>query len=61
MSKNNGDTLLSEDDSRYVMFPIKDQDIWKMYLKQKYLQKYLQIYGQRLSFAKTIFEYNLHL
>jgi ribonucleoside-diphosphate reductase subunit M2 len=35
MSKTNGDILLSEDDSRYVMFPIKDQDIWKMYLKQE--------------------------
>lgn len=35
MSKNNKDILLSEDDSRYVMFPIKDQDIWKMYLKQE--------------------------
>ena len=27
--------LLLEDDSRYVMFPIKDQDIWKMYKKQE--------------------------
>lgn len=26
--------LLFEDDNRYVMFPIKDQDIWKMYKKQ---------------------------
>lgn len=25
--------LLKPDDSRYVMFPIKDQDIWKMYKK----------------------------
>lgn len=26
--------LLKPDDSRYVMFPIKDNDIWKMYKKQ---------------------------
>ena len=26
--------LLTEDNSRYVMFPIKDYDIWKMYKKQ---------------------------
>ena len=25
--------LLKADDSRYVMFPIKDNDIWKMYKK----------------------------
>jgi ribonucleotide reductase beta subunit family protein with ferritin-like domain len=35
MNKNSGDILLTEDDNRYVMFPIKDQDIWKMYLKQE--------------------------
>ena len=35
MNKNSGDILLNEDDNRYVMFPIKDQDIWKMYLKQE--------------------------
>lgn len=28
------DPLLKEDTSRYVMFPIQDQDIWKMYKKQ---------------------------
>ena len=28
------DILLTPDDSRYVMFPIQDQDIWKMYKKQ---------------------------
>jgi ribonucleoside-diphosphate reductase subunit M2 len=26
--------LLTEDDSRYVMFPLKDHDIWRMYKKQ---------------------------
>ena len=26
--------LLSEDTSRYVMFPVQNQDIWKMYKKQ---------------------------
>jgi ribonucleotide reductase beta subunit family protein with ferritin-like domain len=26
--------LLEEDDKRFVMFPIKDQDIWSMYKKQ---------------------------
>ena len=35
MSKNEYEFLLKEDDSRYTMFPIKDQDIWKMYLKQE--------------------------
>ena len=28
------DPLLKEDTSRYVMFPIVDEDIWKMYKKQ---------------------------
>ena len=28
------DPLLSTNDSRYVMFPIKDNEIWKMYKKQ---------------------------
>ena len=35
MNKNNNEPLLQEDDNRYVMFPIKDQNIWKMYLKQE--------------------------
>ena len=26
--------LLTEDDNRYVMFPIQDQNIWDMYKKQ---------------------------
>ena len=34
MSKNNNEPLLTEDESRYVMFPIKDESIWKMYKKQ---------------------------
>ncbi len=34
MSKNNQEPLLTEDESRYVMFPIKDESIWKMYKKQ---------------------------
>lgn len=34
MSKNNAEPLLTSDDNRFVMFPIKDQDIWKMYKKQ---------------------------
>lgn len=29
----NNEPLLTPDDSRYVMFPIKDHDIWKMYKK----------------------------
>ena len=28
------DPLLTQNDSRYVMFPIQDNDIWKMYKKQ---------------------------
>ena len=34
MSKTNSEPLLTEDVNRYVMFPIKDQDIWEMYKKQ---------------------------
>ena len=33
MSKTN-DILLTPDDKRYVMFPIRDQEIWNMYKKQ---------------------------
>lgn len=33
MNKNFVEPLLQEDHNRYVMFPIKDQDIWKMYKK----------------------------
>ena len=35
MSRNDSDILLKDDDSRYTFFPIVDQDIWKMYLKQE--------------------------
>ena len=35
MSKNTIEPLLQEDHNRYVMFPIKDNDIWKMYKKQE--------------------------
>lgn len=34
MSKNNIEPLLAPDDNRFVMFPIQNQDIWKMYKKQ---------------------------
>jgi ribonucleoside-diphosphate reductase subunit M2 len=34
MSKNNSDPLLLSDDNRFVMFPIKHNDIWEMYKKQ---------------------------
>lgn len=34
MSKNITDPLLTEDDNRFVMFPIKDESVWKMYKKQ---------------------------
>ena len=33
MNKNTVEPLLQEDDSRYVMFPIRDQEVWKMYKK----------------------------
>lgn len=33
-SNNSNEPLLIEDESRYVMFPIKYNDIWKMYKKQ---------------------------
>jgi len=34
MSRNNTEPLLIADDNRFVMFPIKYDDIWKMYKKQ---------------------------
>ena len=34
MSKNSSEPLLTPDDNRFVMFPIKHQDIWEMYKKQ---------------------------
>jgi len=34
MSKNVIEPLLAEDVNRFVMFPIKDQEIWAMYKKQ---------------------------
>jgi ribonucleoside-diphosphate reductase subunit M2 len=34
MSKNNIEPLLVPDDNRFVMFPIKHNDIWDMYKKQ---------------------------
>ena len=34
MSKNTKEPLLTENENRYVMFPIVDHDIWKMYKKQ---------------------------
>ena len=34
MSKSSKEFLLTENENRYVMFPIVDNDIWKMYKKQ---------------------------
>lgn len=34
MSKSVNEPLLQEDDKRFVMFPVSDQTIWKMYKKQ---------------------------
>jgi ribonucleoside-diphosphate reductase subunit M2 len=34
MSKTNIEPLLASDDNRFVMFPIRYQDIWEMYKKQ---------------------------
>ena len=34
MSKTSQELLLTPDDNRFVMFPIKCDDIWKMYKKQ---------------------------
>ena len=34
MSKSITEPLLQEDDKRFVMFPVSDQTIWKMYKKQ---------------------------
>ena len=34
MSKVDVEPLLDVDHNRYVMFPLKDHDIWKMYKKQ---------------------------
>lgn len=35
MSKTFVEPLLAPDDNRFVMFPIKDADVWKMYKKQE--------------------------
>ena len=34
MSKESKEPLLAPDDKRFVMFPIKHDDIWKMYKDQ---------------------------
>ena len=34
MSKTQTEPLLAPDDNRFVMFPIKHEDVWKMYKKQ---------------------------
>jgi len=34
MSKIQTEILLAPDDNRFVMFPIKHQDVWEMYKKQ---------------------------
>jgi ribonucleotide reductase beta subunit family protein with ferritin-like domain len=34
MSKNSTEILLKENNSRYVMFPLQDEEIWSMYKKQ---------------------------
>ena len=34
MSKNNSEPILTLDDKRFVMFPIKYEDVWEMYKKQ---------------------------
>ena len=34
MSKNVNEPLLNPDDNRFVMFPIKYDDVWQMYKKQ---------------------------
>jgi ribonucleotide reductase beta subunit family protein with ferritin-like domain len=34
MSKTTTEPLLTENQNRYVMFPVEDQDIWKSYKKQ---------------------------
>ena len=33
-TSKSSEPLLTENDSRYVMFPIQDNEIWKMYKKQ---------------------------
>ena len=35
MSKTHIEPILAPDDNRYVMFPIKDKEIWEMYKKQE--------------------------
>jgi len=35
MLRTNTELLLQQDENRYVMFPIKDSDIWEMYKKQE--------------------------
>ena len=33
MEKKDNEILLSDEENRYVIFPIKHDDIWKMYKK----------------------------
>ena len=35
MSRTLKEPLLTPNDNRFVMFPIKDQDVWKMYKKME--------------------------
>ena len=35
MSKTHIEPILAPDDNRYVMFPIKDKEVWEMYKKQE--------------------------
>jgi len=34
MSRNQNEPILAQDDTRFVMFPIKYDDVWRMYKKQ---------------------------
>jgi ribonucleotide reductase beta subunit family protein with ferritin-like domain len=51
------DPLLTHNDSRYVMFPIKDDEIWKMYKKQ------VDCFWvpQEIDFTKDINDWNIKL
>lgn len=56
-SANTPDPLLTPNDSRYVMFPIQDNDIWKMYNKQ------VDCFWipQEIDFSKDLIDWNQKL
>ena len=54
MNNQNIEPLLREDDSRFVMFPIMHNDIWKMYKKQ--IDCFWKV--EEIDLGKDMFDWN---